>query len=182
MDCRDVAHREIGRVLRIGRYFRGPEVSPLASTLLRFKYRADRAAGHSLRLLFRRCGATLPPVYDLVVPIPLHRVRLRERGYNQAAWLARGAAHALRIGMQPDALVRIIDTPAQATASGGSRRALRNAFQARASVVGERSVLLVDDVYTTGATAADAARTLLAAGATSVDLAVLVVAGGKSHV
>jgi predicted amidophosphoribosyltransferase len=80
------------------------------------------------------------------------------------------------------ALVRIIDTPAQATASGGARRALRNAFQARASVVGERSVLLVDDVYTTGATAADAARTLLAAGRTRVDLAVLVVAGGKSHV
>ena len=172
-------HTEIACVLRIGRYFRGPDASPLAEALLRFKYRGDRATGHALNLLVRRCADTLPSTYDIVVPIPLHRARLRARGYNQAAWLARGAARALAVASRSGALTRVLDTPPQATSSAPSRRILRHAFAARASVVGGRAVLLVDDVYTTGATAADAARSLLAAGATSVDLAVLLVAGGK---
>jgi ComF family protein len=182
VDYEAVEHRELGRVLRIGRYFRGPDVSPLASALIRFKYRGDRAAGHSLQRLVRRCAGTLPRAYDLVVPVPLHRARLRERGYNQAAWLARPVARELRIRLAPGALSRTTDSPAQAAASGRSRRTLRGAFDARSSAVRGCSVLLVDDVYTTGATAADTARALLAAGASHADVAVLLVAGGRSNV
>jgi predicted amidophosphoribosyltransferase len=75
------------------------------------------------------------------------------------------------------ALVRVTDTPSQAARPAAARAALARAFAARASLVTDRSILLVDDVYTTGATTSDAARTLLEAGAARVDLAVLLLAG-----
>ena len=118
--------------------------------------------------------------YDLVVPVPLHPARLRRRGFNQAAILARAAARNL--GRFAPGVLRRSGVAASQTALGRRARLrnVRGAFDVnRRAVLGGRSVLLVDDVLTTGATARECARVLLDAGAQLVD--VLSLARATSH-
>lgn len=140
-----------------------------------FKYRAALDVAPALvdlLLAAQRRGAAAPP--SLLLPVPLHAARLRERGYNQAWELARRLGRRLRCRADPALLLRIRDTPRQlALAPAGRAANVRNAFalepRRRAEVQG-RSVTLVDDVMTTGATAAEITRVLLAAGAARVDV------------
>jgi ComF family protein len=115
---------------------------------------------------------------DLVVPVPLHWWRRWRRGYDQGAALARGLAG--RLGLPcASCLCRTRHTPRQAEQTPSARRDnVRGAFRtsARAPVKG-KSVLLVDDVMTTGSTATEAARALRDAGAARVVVAVLARAG-----
>lgn len=104
---------------------------------------------------------------DVVMPIPLHPNRERERGYNQSALLAESLARRLVRRVDCRSLVRVVDTEHQARLSGDARRNnLRNAFEVPdPRWTRGRTVLLVDDVMTTGATLSHAARALLKAGA-----------------
>jgi ComF family protein len=90
---------------------------------------------------------------DTVVPVPLHRNRLRERGYNQASLLARQIGDAGGLSVVDDVLVRARSTIPQVGLSAQRRREnVRDAFLCTSDLLQERSVLLVDDVCTTGAT------------------------------
>lgn len=114
---------------------------------------------------------------DLVVPIPLHPQRLRRRGFNQAALLLRAWQQATpdaapAPGGREDILVRVRRTPPQTGLKRRQRRQnIRGAFRVidREGLQGQR-LLLLDDVFTTGATVEEAARMLLAAGAAAVDV------------
>ena len=107
---------------------------------------------------------------DVVVPVPLHPHRLRARGYNQSGLLAADLAGRLDRRLDVRSLVRTSDTPHQARLTEAERRAnLRQAFDVRdARGVRGRTVLLVDDVMTSGATLSCAARALLDAQAARV--------------
>ena len=122
-----------------------------------------------------RAAADLLEEADAVVPVPLHPWRLFTRRYNQAAEIARPLARASGLLYLPDALVRRRATASQGGKSGRGRKlnvagafAVRTA--ARDRLKGLR-IVLVDDVFTTGATAEACAKALLAAGAARVDLA-----------
>jgi ComF family protein len=106
-----------------------------------------------------------------LIPIPLASRRLRARGYNQSELLARALARTWRIPVLPDLLIRTRETPTQTALTPGTRLAnVAGAFSPRRGRgVGPRGTLvLVDDVFTTGATLAEAARALEQAGATAI--------------
>lgn len=104
--------------------------------------------------------------FDAVVPVPLHRSRLRKRGFNQAELLARGVAEKMKATVS-DTLEVVRSTRDQVELSAAGRRAnVAGAYSARRSVAGR--ILLVDDVFTTGATMSACARKLLQAGAEEV--------------
>lgn len=120
-----------------------------------------------------------PGAADFVTCVPLFHVRRRERGYNQAALLARGLAQRLNLPFQPKVMKRLRDTRSQTHLTAPERASnVRLAFSVtRPSVVLGRRVLLVDDVMTTGATVNECARALKSAGAAGV-LVVTLARGG----
>ncbi|MDZ5647068.1 ComF family protein [Nitrospirillum sp. BR 11828] len=122
-----------------------------------------------------RAGADMLADADLIAPVPLHRWRLFARRYNQAAVLAQRLGSLSGVRAVPDLLTRRRRTPSQGSLSReGRARNVAGAFALRPgrSVQGLR-VVLVDDVYTTGATAAECARVLTRAGAARVDVLAL---------
>jgi ComF family protein len=140
----------------------------VANAVVRFKYasRSDlaRPLAHLMLPLVTRLEI------DVVVPVPLHRERLRERGYNQAALLARPVAEHLRRRVEPLALARERATAPQASLSASERSAnVARAFRVRQPrAIEGRRVLLVDDVRTTGATLSGCATAIFRAGALAV--------------
>jgi ComF family protein len=108
----------------------------------------------------------------MIVPVPLHRWRLLKRRYNQAALLAWGLARETGKTCLPEALIRIRQTPPQGHKRARDRVAnVKRAFAVNprdAERLAGRSVLLVDDVFTTGATLRECAQTLLGAGVRDV--------------
>jgi ComF family protein len=111
---------------------------------------------------------------DVVVPIPLHWRRRLQRGYNQSHALARGIASRLSLPLRAAWLRRVRHTPIQPQQAPGARSAnVRGAFQATGKVTRGASVLLIDDVMTTGSTLDEAAAALRRAGADRVVVAIL---------
>lgn len=154
----------------------GPYEGPLKAALHELKYRGRRRVARRLaQALLAAPGAR--GWFEggaVLVPVPLHPCRQRERGFNQAEEISAQVAGVLGLRHEPRALVRRVDTPSQTGLKAQERR--RNvekafAVRRRAQIAG-RTVVLVDDVMTTGATARACARALLGAGAAEVRLLV----------
>ena len=142
---------------------------PLDRLLPRVKFHRDFAAGRVLVQCMAEAFAALPRAGALV-PIPLHRARLRHRGYDQTLELAKPLARALRIPLLADALHRRKSTTAQSRLDAQARQHnLRDAFSVETRRALPSHVVLFDDVMTTGATLHAAARTLRDAGVARVD-------------
>jgi ComF family protein len=106
---------------------------------------------------------------DILIPIPLHRRRLRKRGFNQSYLLAESIAQQLNITVNDRSLRRVKNTRPQIGLNPSQRQEnMRDAFEADAQQISGREILLIDDVYTSGATMSAAAQALLAAGAAGV--------------
>ena len=112
----------------------------------------------------------MPKDWDFIVPVPLHPQKEREREFNQAQRLARRLSLAAGIPLADKLLKRISATTTQTHLTRAARATnMRNAFAVRpGSAVGHRRLVLVDDVFTTGATTSDCARALTGAGAAQV--------------
>jgi len=142
---------------------------PLDRLLPRFKFHDGLVAGRLLSQWMHDACASLDRP-DALIPIPLHRARLRQRGYDQALELARPLAASLDLPLRADLLLRTRHTPPQSRLGALQRRRnLRGAFEVRDRIALPRHVALIDDVMTTGATLHAAAKTLLRAGVQRVD-------------
>jgi ComF family protein len=166
---------------------------PFDLLMTKLKFGHSLAAGRVLAELWAQAlresiaSTALPLLPDLLIPVPLHPARLRERGYNQALELAKPVAREFGIALAPDLLKRRRATPAQANLDAKTRRRnLRNAFVVDTNTIVEnyssaalahavaaaapRHVAIIDDVMTTGATLHECARTLKRAGVARVDV------------
>jgi ComF family protein len=173
--CRACAESppHFGRARAIARYRAGigEDGQVIPSMIRRHKYGRDQSLW---RALAQCLGESLPlngDDYDVVIPVPLHRRRLRWRGFNQAALLGFAVAAKMGCKLDVSTLTRIRDTPPQTSQDSAQRRQnVRGAFVVtRPRRIANRSLLLIDDVMTTGATLDECARSLLAAGARRVD-------------
>ncbi|MCC6157564.1 MAG: ComF family protein [Deltaproteobacteria bacterium] len=146
-------------------------------SILAFKFRlgVHRARGFAdLLASVVSMGVTWSD-FDIAAPVPLHPRRLRERGYNPPLLIARRLLRQTPVALRPELMQRVRDTPPQRGLSRAGRRDnVRSAFAVRdgETVAGLR-VLLIDDVLTTGATAAECARVLMRAGAARVGVVTL---------
>lgn len=148
------------------------EEHPLRSVVQRFKYGRKVSLGKPLgRLMAESChGLFEAHAIDVIVPVPLHRKRLRWRGFNQSGVLAREIGRAWSLPVDPFTLVRSRETPPQTQLHEDERRRnMRRAFAIAAKrSVENKSVLLIDDVYTSGATVNECSRALVGGGAREV--------------
>lgn len=140
--------------------------------VLRLKYGSRPGMAETIaRFMARHLDDGARP---LLVPVPLHRWRIWRRGYNQAALIARSLARTHGLEMQLDLLERVKPTPPLKAMSARQRaQTVRGAFRVRPEAkvqVKGRHVLLIDDVYTSGATVSACARLLKRAGAARVDV------------
>jgi ComF family protein len=144
--------------------------APIDRLLPRVKFHGDLASARLLATLMARSLADAERPLALV-PVPLHRSRLRGRGYDQALELARPLARSLQLPLRDDVLMRRRATAAQSTLDvDGRRRNMRYAFAIRADAVLPAHVAVIDDVMTTGATARAATLALRRAGVARVDV------------
>jgi ComF family protein len=140
---------------------------PLDRVIQRFKYGGDLSAARVLAQVMLEATRTAPRP-DVIVPMPLARERLAERGFNQSLEIARLVGAALGIPVAHDACVRVQHAPPQAALPWKERaKNVRGAFVCTADLSG-KAVAVVDDVLTTGATLNELARVLKKRGATAV--------------
>lgn len=144
---------------------------PADFMIRRLKYADETKYGRLIgELLFQSVQTRYTTLPDCLIPIPLHSSRYRQRGFNQAQVIARHLSARLHIPLEESAALRVIAGDRQAALGARARaRNMRRAFSVTTSVAG-RTIAIVDDVYTTGATCSTLARSLLVAGATRVDV------------
>jgi ComF family protein len=150
---------------------------PLRVVVQKFKYGRKVSLGKPLgRLLAQGCREFLEAdAGDLIVPVPLHPKRLRWRGFNQSLLLARQVSRLYEVPVDPFVLYRERETPPQTQLTEDERRKnVRGAFATDPEkVLKDKKVLLVDDVYTSGATVNECSRMLLRGGAREVNVLTL---------
>lgn len=161
------------------------------SLIFAFKYGGRSDIGDILgEALYDRLSSeygkdSLREMYSLVLPVPVHRDRQERRGFNHAELMARGLADRAGINCDPGLLIRTrVTAPMKGLTPDKRAENIRGAFEVRRSrrqEIAGRSVLLVDDILTTGATIDEAARTLKEAGASRVDFIAFAAAGDMVH-
>ena len=166
-------------------YYRGAAAfryRSVSGSLYRFKYEgrreyADYYGREMARALDRFIEETGPAhMPQILVPVPCSAQRIRKRGYNQAAVLAQKTSEIVQIPVDTDVLKRSKDTKAMRNMSASERQNnLKKAFHAYGNSVRLKSIMLIDDIYTTGATVDACAGALLEAGAKEVSFLTLAI-------
>ncbi|MCB9979432.1 MAG: ComF family protein [Rhodospirillales bacterium] len=145
--------------------------------ILAFKHGDRTEAVRAFAPWMRRAGADILEQADLLLPVPLHRWRLLRRRYNQAALMASALSRLSGVPWRADTLVRTKPTPAQGHMNHTERtQNVRNAFAIaprHSATIQDKNIVLVDDVYTTGATVGECARVLARGGARTVTVLTL---------
>jgi len=145
---------------------------PVSEAIQQFKYHRNLSVGKLLAQLAATHFPFTDETYDVIIPVPLHISRLRWRGFNQALLLSRAIGRTHRVPVDPFILERSRPTVPQTQLKERERREnVKGAFTVTVPErIQDRRVLLVDDVYTSGATVAECSKALSRAGAQAVDV------------
>jgi ComF family protein len=144
------------------------------------KYRGNIALGESIAAQMTDFVRSLHWPIDVMVPVPLAEKRLRERGYNQVALVARPLAYQLKLRYEPAALRKMRETRSQVGLSAAQRAEnVHAAYRANPEALRGKHVLIMDDVATTGSTISACTAALLSAGVE--DVYVLTIARALPH-
>lgn len=142
--------------------------NPVRGALHKLKYRKDMSMGDSLAAQMVVFVRELNWPIEMIIPVPLGKQRLKERGYNQVGMIAKPLALALSLEYAPAGLVRRKETRSQVGLTKTERREnVHSAFQAGVDVRG-KTILVMDDVSTTGSTLSSSAEALYSSGAKNV--------------
>ncbi len=153
---------------------------PVQNALHTLKYRRNMGIGDALAHQMAEFVNNLGLDVDMVIPMPLGKLRLKERGYNQVALVARPLAIELGLDYAPQGLWKSRETRSQVGLNIYQRREnVSKAYQADVKIVNGRSILLMDDVATTGSTILSSTEALLSAGAR--DVYAITIARALSH-
>ena len=147
-------------------------LQPVSEAIQQFKYHRNVSAGKLLAQLAATHFPFVEAQYDVIIPVPLHLDRLRWRGFNQSLLLARSIGRTHQMRVDPFLLERSRPTVPQTQLKVSERREnVKGAFTVTIPErIQERQVLIVDDVYTSGATVAECTKALMRAGAQAVDV------------
>ena len=152
-----------------GRAYMGEKFADMMYDKLAYEGLAYRGRGNGAVSARKRTDA-----FDLVVPVPVHKSKLKKRGYNQAQLMAAALAEKLGLLCASEVLVKVKHVDSMSHLNAAERREnIKNSFTMAAGqgkIVKDRRILLVDDVYTTGSTVDECGRVLLEAGARSVSI------------
>ena len=144
------------------------------------KYRRNIGLGESVAIQMTDFVRSLHWPVEMMIPVPLGKNRLKERGYNQVGLVARPLAYQIGMRYEPDALRKTRETRSQVGLTVSQRKEnVNNAYQADSRVVTRKTILIMDDVATTGSTISACTEALLSAGAQEVY--VLTIARALSH-
>jgi len=144
------------------------------------KYRRNIGLGESIALQMTDFVRSLSWPIEMMIPVPLGKNRLKERGYNQVGLVARPLAYRLGLKYEPDALWKMRETRSQVGLTVSQRREnVQNAYRADPKIVNRKSILIMDDVATTGSTISACTEALLSAGAQ--EIYILTIARALSH-
>jgi len=143
--------------------------SPVQNALHTMKYRRNIGLGEAFAAQMTDFFKSLGWPVEILIPVPLGRNRLKERGYNQVALVARPFAYAVGLDYNPAALWKARETRSQVGLTVSQRSEnVNGAYQADSNVVAHKSVVVMDDVATTGSTILACTKALLSAGAKEV--------------
>lgn len=149
----------------------------LRAAIKRFKFKKRKRLAQALGFLLVKYVSQIPGLemreMDLIIPVPLHEKRLKERGFNQARVLAETLSHYYGIPVK-SSLARIKNTKAQFDLERKERFSnIKGAFKVVDNSVNNKRILLFDDIYTTGATIMECSKALKAAGAKRIEVLTL---------
>lgn len=154
--------------------------SPIQDALHTLKYRRNIGLGEALAVHMAEYVRSLHWEIDAVIPVPLGKKRLQERGYNQVALVAEPLAYEMGWAYLPAALWKARETRSQVGLNISQRKSnVDDAYQANREMVRQKSILLMDDVATTGSTISSSTKALLSAGAR--DVCALTIGRALSH-
>lgn len=160
-------------------YFTFSKGSKYQGMMHKFKYHGNKEIGYVLgKSLGNQLRASVFNQIDVIIPVPLHKSKLKKRGYNQSEWIAMGLSETMQKQLDVKSFIRSVATETQTRKSRFERfKNVENIFKIiNAKVLEGKHILLVDDVVTTGSTLEACANVLLELKSTKVSIAALAVA------
>jgi competence protein ComFC len=154
--------------------------SPIQDGLHTMKYRGNKVFGEAIALQMIDFVRSLCWPVEILIPVPLGKKRLKERGYNQVGLVARPLAYQMGWRYEPNVLWKTRETRSQVGLTASQRTEnVQDAYQANPQILKQKNILLMDDVATTGSTISACTRAVCSAGAKEVY--VLTIARALSH-